>query len=75
MYSCCKKNIVPSIFKTIFWKRSGPWCPNAQSDEQLNEYIKSKAETAYHPCGTLKMGVDQMAVVDENLKISWTYKI
>jgi choline dehydrogenase len=35
----------------------------------LNEYIKSNAETAYHPCGTLKMGVDKMAVVDENLKI------
>mgnify|MGYP003327119670 CR=1 FL=1 len=29
----------------------------------------SKAETAYHPCGTLKMGIDKMAVVDENLKI------
>ena len=42
---------------------------NAQSDEELNEYIKSNAETAYHPCGTLKMGVDKMAVVDENLKI------
>ena len=42
---------------------------DAQSDEQLNKYIRSKAETAYHPCGTLKMGVDKMAVVDENLKI------
>ena len=42
---------------------------NAQTDEQLNEYIRSKAETAYHPCGTLKMGIDKMAVVDENLKI------
>ena len=41
----------------------------AQSDEQLNEYIRSKAETAYHPCGTLKMGIDKMTVVDENLKI------
>ncbi len=41
----------------------------AQSDEQLDEYIRSNAETAYHPCGTLKMGVDKMAVVNENLKI------
>ena len=40
-----------------------------RSDDDLNEYIKSNAETAYHPCGTLKMGVDKMAVVDENLKI------
>ena len=40
-----------------------------QSDDELNEYIRSKAETAYHPCGTLKMGIDKMAVVDEKLKI------
>jgi choline dehydrogenase len=49
-------------------KEIGPGA-NAQNEEQLNEYIKSTAETAYHPCGTLKMGVDKMAVVDENLKI------
>ena len=41
----------------------------AQSDDELNEYIRSKADTAYHPCGTCKMGVDDMAVVDENLKV------
>ena len=35
----------------------------------FEEYIRSKAETAYHPCGTCKMGVDDMAVVDENLKV------
>ena len=68
MYSCSKKNIVPAIIKTIFRKRRGPGA-EAQSDEQLDEYIRSKAETAYHPCGTLKMGIDKMAVVDENLRI------
>ena len=40
-----------------------------QSDEELNEYIRSNAETAYHPCGTCKMGIDEMAVVDENLRV------
>jgi len=39
------------------------------SDDDLNEYIRENAETAYHPSCTLKMGVDKMAVVDENLKI------
>ena len=64
------------IFFTIFVLsiyRLGTYIPlpgiDAQSDEQLNEYIRSKAETAYHPCGTLKMGTDKMAVVDENLRI------
>jgi len=49
-------------------KEIGPGA-DKQSDEQLNEYIKSNAETAYHPCGTLKMGIDKMSVVDENLKV------
>ena len=49
-------------------KEIGPGT-EAQSDEELNEYIRSKAETAYHPCGTCKMGIDDMAVVDENLKV------
>ena len=42
---------------------------NAQSDDELDDYIRSKADTAYHPCGTCKMGVDEMAVVDESLKV------
>jgi choline dehydrogenase len=57
----------PSL-KPYSGKEVGPGA-NAQSDEQLDEYIRSKAETAYHPCGTLKMGIDKMAVVDENLRI------
>ena len=57
----------PSLAKHA-GKEVGPGS-DLKSDDDLNEYIRSKAETAYHPCGTLKMGVDKMAVVDENLKI------
>ena len=39
------------------------------SDNELNNYIKANAETAYHPSCTLKMGTDKMSVVDENLKV------
>ena len=49
-------------------KEVGPGS-DKQNDDELDEYIRSKAETAYHPCGTCKMGVDDMAVVDENLKV------
>ena len=37
--------------------------------ELLEEYIRSKSETAYHPSCTLKMGNDKMSVVDEKLKV------
>ena len=49
-------------------KEVGPGS-DKQNNDELDEYIRSKAETAYHPCGTCKMGVDDMAVVDENLKV------
>jgi len=63
-----RKILSQKSLKPYSGKEVGPGA-KAQSDEQLDEYIRSKAETAYHPCGTLKMGTDKMAVVDENLKI------
>ncbi len=35
-----------------------------QSDAELDEFVRNHAETAFHPCGTCKMGYDDMAVVD-----------
>ena len=40
-----------------------------QSDEELIAYIRSSAETLYHPVGTCKMGQDDLAVVDEQLRV------
>ncbi|MDN6296399.1 MAG: choline dehydrogenase [Halomonas sp.] len=36
----------------------------AQTDAELDAFIQQKAETAYHPCGTCRMGDDEMAVTD-----------
>jgi len=40
-------------------------------DDRLREYIRDRAKTVYHPCGTCKMGteIDPMAVVDERLRV------
>lgn len=37
-----------------------------QSDDQIDDFLREHAESAYHPCGTCKMGRDDdpMAVVD-----------
>jgi len=39
------------------------------SDPELIEEIKLRAGTVYHPVGTCKMGVDEMAVVDSRLRV------
>ena len=39
------------------------------SDETLFHHIQKIVETVYHPVGTCKMGNDEMAVVDENLRV------
>ena len=54
--------------KPFAGKETGPGT-NIQTNELYEEYIRSKAETAYHPSCTLKMGIDDMAVVDERLKV------
>ncbi|MEC9102883.1 MAG: GMC oxidoreductase, partial [Pseudomonadota bacterium] len=42
-----------------------------QSDEELNEAIKEHVESAYHPCGTCRMGAaeDPLAVVDPECRV------
>ncbi|WCG84371.1 choline dehydrogenase [Pectobacterium sp. A5351] len=35
-----------------------------QTDEELDEFIRTHAETAFHPSCSCKMGEDEMAVVD-----------
>lgn len=37
---------------------------HVQSDEELDAFVREHAETAFHPCGSCKMGNDEMAVVD-----------
>jgi choline dehydrogenase len=43
--------------------------PEVQSDDELLEFIRNTGESVYHPVGTCKMGNDDMAVVDDRLKV------
>ena len=42
-----------------------------QTDAQIDEFIRAHAESAYHPCGTCKMGAvdDPLAVVDPQTNV------
>ncbi len=42
---------------------------SVRSDEEILEYIRATASGCYHPVGTCKMGQDEMAVVDDQLRV------
>lgn len=41
----------------------------AQTDADWEAHIRARSDTIYHPVGTCKMGTDDMAVVDPQLKV------
>lgn len=43
--------------------------PDYSSDEAILNHIQKIVETVYHPVGTCKMGNDEMAVIDDNLRV------
>jgi choline dehydrogenase len=40
-----------------------------QSDDEIDDWLAKSAETAYHPCGSCRMGTDPMAVVDPQCRV------
>lgn len=48
-----------------------------QTNDQLDSFIRDHAESAYHPCGTTKMGgvKDPMSVVDPNCRVIGVEKL
>ncbi|WP_404399329.1 choline dehydrogenase [Idiomarina seosinensis] len=42
-----------------------------QTDEQIDAFVREAVESAYHPCGTCRMGAadDEMAVVDAQARV------
>ena len=43
--------------------------PDVQSDAAIDEFVRAKSESAYHPSCTCKMGTDEMAVVDSQGRV------
>lgn len=43
--------------------------PDVQTRDQLVDYVRRKVELLYHPAGTCRMGSDEGAVVDHQLRV------
>lgn len=65
-----RKILAQPAFETYKGKEISPG-EKYQTDDELNQVIKENVESAYHPCGTAKMGdeSDPFSVVDAECKV------
>ena len=49
--------------------QDGHMVPDGDSDEAIERHIRSTMQTIYHPVGTCRMGTDDEAVVDPELRV------
>ena len=42
---------------------------DVETDAEIEEHVRETAHTVYHPVGTCRMGDDEMAVVDDRLRV------
>ena len=43
--------------------------PQVNTDEEIDAFVRENLESTYHPCGSCRMGEDDMAVVDSELRV------
>lgn len=43
--------------------------PNVRSDDEIDAFVRANMESTMHPCGSCRMGEDDMAVVDSQLRV------
>ena len=51
--------------------RGSEYAPGAEvkTDAEIETFVRNNVDSNYHLCGTCKMGVDELAVVDSELKV------
>ncbi len=65
----CSRNIIhQQAFDGLRGEELAPGS-SAQTDEEILDFVAREGESAYHPSCTCKMGYDDMAVVDAELKV------
>jgi choline dehydrogenase len=63
----CRRLVATSAFDGL---RDAEALPGTDcDDQQLRQYVRTHASTIWHPVGTCKMGRDELAVVDPQLRV------
>ncbi len=67
-FGICQELMAANAWQGAIGKPIGATA-NTDTEEQIRELIKTNSETVYHPVGSCKMGVDENAVVDPQLRV------
>lgn len=51
------------------WVLKDKFTAHVKTDEDIRAVLRERVDTVYHPVGTCKMGSDEMAVVDPQLRV------
>ena len=52
------------------WRKKELYTADIHDDAKLEKIIRDRADTVYHPVGTCRMGSDETAVVDPELRVN-----
>jgi choline dehydrogenase len=63
-----RRVVAGPAFAELAGEELGPGAA-AQSEAELAGWLRSNAQTIYHPVGTCRMGIDDLAVVDPELRV------
>ena len=52
------------------WRTAEMYSENVRSDDDIRDILRNRSDTVYHPVGTARMGTDEVAVVDPQLRVT-----
>jgi choline dehydrogenase-like flavoprotein len=52
------------------WRTAEMYSEKVHSDDDIRTLLRNRSDTVYHPVGTARMGTDEMAVVDPQLRVA-----
>lgn len=64
----CRRIVAQSPFRDLVEEELRPG-PDASTEAALEANIRATASTVFHPCGTARMGSDDRAVLDPELRV------
>ena len=66
-FKMTKQLMESNAFKSVI--KQDLFTAHVQTDEDIRQVLRDRSDTVYHPVGSCKMGVDNMAVVDARLRV------